>query len=122
MAHPSTPLFLIAAVAFGAPDVLATPVQGLRGAISNSTGEASLFAKSNRSASSDDVEPANGAPACCRRNDADNCDWKDNEPEGFVCVDLKEGIGGCYRPGPFPECCTPKDVGHYWILGGCIGD
>merc|ERR1711920_954069 len=40
MAHPSTPLFLLAAVAFAAPDALATPVQGLRGAISNSTGKA----------------------------------------------------------------------------------
>merc|ERR1719291_1371436 len=62
MAHPSTPLFLLAAVAFAAPDVLATPVQGLRGAISNSTGKARPVAQANLSAPGDDVD--SGYPEC----------------------------------------------------------
>merc|ERR1712084_108253 len=68
MAHPSTPLFLLAAVAFAAPDVLATPVQGLRGAISNSTGKAQPVAQANLSAPGDDVE-SGGGKTCCKNGD-----------------------------------------------------
>merc|ERR1711920_201950 len=78
MAHPSTPLFLLAAVAFAAPDVLATPVQGLRGAISNSTGKAQPVAQANLSAPGDDVE-SGGGQKCCKSQKDDNtvCDrWR----------------------------------------------
>merc|ERR1719356_315432 len=68
MAHPSTPVFLLAAVAFAAPDTLATPVQGLRGAISNSTGKARPVAQANLSAPGDDVE-SGGGKTCCKNGD-----------------------------------------------------
>jgi len=100
---------------------VATEPRGHLGpAISNSTGEASLFAKANLSASSDDVEPAHTDTTCCKHgNDVDNCDWYSHIPEGFICVDLVEGIGGCDKHGFNPHCCTPKDVGTAWALGGC---
>merc|ERR1712083_890535 len=79
MAHPSTPLFLLAAVAFAAPDVLATPVQGLRGAISNSTGEARHLSDPGDDVESggdpgDDVESGGGVTCCKHGNDDTNCE------------------------------------------------
>merc|ERR1712087_638679 len=73
MAHPFTPLFLLAAVAFAAPDALATPVQGLRGAISNSTGKARPVAEANLSAPGDDVESGGGKTCCKNGNDETKC-------------------------------------------------
>merc|ERR1712228_779321 len=79
MAHPSTLLFLLAAVAFAAPDVLATPVQGLRGAISNSTGEARHLSDQGADVESggnpgDDVESGGGKTCCKNGNDETNCE------------------------------------------------
>merc|ERR1711862_58554 len=78
-----------AAVAFAAPDVLATPVQGLRGAISNSTGEARHLSDPGDDVESggdpgDDVESggdpgedveSGGGKTCCKNgNDNTNCE------------------------------------------------
>merc|ERR1712228_245979 len=68
MAHPSTLLFLLAAVAFAAPDVGATPVQGLRGTITNSTGEARHLSDPG-----DDVESGGGKTCCKNGDDTTNC-------------------------------------------------
>merc|ERR1712228_766034 len=90
MAHPSTPLFLLAAVAFAAPDVLATPVQGLRGAISNSTGKARPVAQANLSAQGDDVE--SGGKTCCKNgNDENECHMECEYDDEYNCV----GITAC---------------------------
>merc|ERR1712003_19641 len=80
-AHPSTPLFLLAAVAFAAPDVLATPVQGLRGAISNSTGKARPVAQANLSAPGDDVESGGGKTCCKNEDDETTCYIEWNLPD-----------------------------------------
>merc|ERR1711937_498602 len=101
MAHPSTPLFLLAAVAFAAPDALATPVQGLRGAISDSTGKARPVTQANLSAPGDDVE-SGGGKTCCKNGDDDTKCHIETQPEDFggqsikVCKDKVDGSGaGC---------------------------
>ena len=114
MAHPSTPLFLIAAVAFAAPGVLATPVQGLRGAISNSTGEARPVAQANLSVPGDNVESEGGMPCCKHGNDKAHCTYSFNDA-GSLITCLGEG---CAMHGFTPSCCTPSDVGITWFLGG----
>merc|ERR1711920_1065527 len=99
MAHPSTPLFLLAAVAFAAPDALATPVQGLRGAVSNSTDKARPVAQANLSAPGDDVE--SGGKTCCKNGDDDTkciIEFWDKVLQGGikVCRDKVDGSGaGC---------------------------
>merc|ERR1711920_162366 len=100
MAHPSTPLFLLAAVAFAAPDVLATPVQGLRGAISNSTGEARHLSDPGADVESggnpgDNLE--SGGETCCKNgNDDTKCEITNNNRWSVVCNDKVDG-SGCER-------------------------
>merc|ERR1711920_183213 len=115
MAHPSTPLFLIAAVAFAAPGVLSTPVQGLRGAISNSTGEARPVAQANLSVPGDDVESEGGKTCCKNGNDKAHCDFSYNEAGGIQNCRGE----GCALHGFTLHCCTPSDVGIAWLFGGC---
>ena len=123
MAHPFTPLFLLAAVAFAAPDALATPVQGLRGAISNSTGKARPVAQANLSAPGDDVE--SGGKSCCKHgSDFTNCHigypGGDETLPISECWDRVDGSGaGCGRHGFVDDCCPASDVGTAWFLGGC---
>jgi hypothetical protein len=124
MAHPSTPLFLLAAVAFAAPDALATPVQGLRGAVSNSTGEAGPAALANLSAPGDDVESGKGKSCCKGGNDETKCHIETDGTGAFevikVCKDKEDGSGaGCDIYGFQPHCCAASDVGVAWALGGC---
>merc|ERR1711920_619078 len=116
MAHPSTPLFLLAAVAFAAPDVLATPVQGLRGAISNSTGEARHLSDPG-----DDVESGGGKTCCKNGNDNTNCEihFRYLTKGGItVCKDKVDGAG-CGIHGFNEHCCPESDVGIAWALSGC---
>merc|ERR1712060_204501 len=127
MAHPFTPLFLLAAVAFAAPDdALATPVQGLRGAISNSTGKARPVAQANLSAPGDDVE-SSGGKTCCKNGDDDTkCHIErgnyhvdtNNDKDGpyiTACTDKEDGSGaGCGIHGFTSHCCPASDVGIAW--------
>ena len=123
MAHPFTPLFLLAAVAFAAPDVLATPVQGLRGAISNSTGKARPVAQANLSAPGDDVE--SGGESCCKHGDDETeCHieprWDEEGNRYKACRDEVDGSGaGCGIHGFSAHCCPASDVGIAWFIGGC---
>merc|ERR1712087_223047 len=127
MAHPFTPLFLLAAVAFAAPEALATPVQGLRGVISNSTGKARPVAEANLSAPGDDVE-SGGGKTCCKNGD-DNTKCYIERPGADpqtgvyidgVCRDKVDGSGaGCGVHGFNWHCCPASDVGIAWLLSGC---
>ena len=125
MAHPSTPLFLLAAVAFAAPNALATPVQGLRGAISNSTGKARPAAHANLSAPGDDVE--SGGKTCCKNgDDGTEChieylyDEEGTRVGITACSDKVDGSGaGCGIHGFSAHCCPASDVGIAWFFGGC---
>ena len=136
MAHPSTPLFLLAAVAFAAPDVLATPVQGLRGAISNSTGEARHLSDPGDDVESggdpgddvesggdpgDDVESGGGKTCCKNGNDNTNCEIHFRyltKGSITVCKDKVDGAG-CGIHGFNEHCCPKSDVGIAWALSGC---
>merc|ERR1712176_1235254 len=123
MAHPFTPLFLLAAVAFAAPDALATPVQGLRGAISSSTGKARPVAEANLSAPGDDVE--SGGESCCKHGDDETeCHieprWDEEGNRYKACRDEVDGSGaGCGIHGFSAHCCPASDVGIAWFIGGC---
>ena len=127
MAHPFTPLFLLAAVAFAAPDdALATPVQGLRGAISNSTGKARHLSDPGDDVESggdpgDDVE-SGGAKTCCKNgNDNTNCEIHFRyltKGSITVCKDKVDGAG-CGIHGFNEHCCPESDVGIAWALSGC---
>merc|ERR1712228_533805 len=115
MAHPSTPLFLLAAVAFAAPEVLATPVQGLRGAISNSTGEARHLSDPGA-----DVESGGGKTCCKNGNDHKKCSIGYHTGGEAIksCEDKVDG-SGCDLHGFNVHCCPASDVGIAWFLGGC---
>ena len=123
MAHPFTPLFLLAAVAFAAPDALATPVQGLRGAISNSTGEARHLSDPGVDVESsgnpgDGVESGGGMTCCKNGDDSTNCKISTIEGIMVVCKDKVDG-SNCGIHGFTAHCCPESDVGIAWFLGGC---
>jgi len=96
------------------------PVQGLRSAISNSTGKAPLVAKANISASGDDVESAGGKTCCKHQNDNTKCHIGYHiGGEGIkLCKDKAAGAG-CAIHGFNEHCCPASDVGIAWFLGGC---
>merc|ERR1719343_1314806 len=125
MAHPSTPLYLLAAVAFAAPDVLATPVQGLRGAISNSTGKARPVVQANLSAPGDDVE--SGGKTCCKNgDDGTEChieylyDEEGTRVGITACSDKWMGQAQAAVFTGSARTAAPRATsGIAWFIGGC---
>jgi len=95
------------------------PLQGLRGAISNSTGKAPLVAKVNISASGDDVESAGGKQCCKHKNDNTNCRSYDPNNNLRICEDKTHGARCALHGVIKKHCCPASDVGTAWFLGGC---
>ena len=56
---------------------------------------------------------------CCKVNDTDNCFVKYHGG----CQQIGDTGLSCYGHTDYPleaeKCCTPKDEGTFWLIGGC---
>uniref|UniRef100_A0A7S0AHW2 Uncharacterized protein n=1 Tax=Pyrodinium bahamense TaxID=73915 RepID=A0A7S0AHW2_9DINO len=113
MARLWPPLLLLVAAAPAAPDVPATPTQGLRGAVSNSTGKSPFVAKTGLS-DSGELNSTERVSCCKHGNDDTHCLFQHSS-----CMSKTLEGPECHWHGFIPHCCPDSDVGTAWFGGGC---